>query len=126
MPAWDNTPRRQERGTTFVGDSPELFQTWLERALQHTYLWNKPNDWLLFVNSWNEWAEGAHLEPDVDQGTARLDAVSRALAHTDPLAAAMAELHTSGTNGALVDVARSYYRSAGTLARELIARVAQP
>ena len=71
IPAWDNTPRRMERSSVFVGDSPELFQTWLERALHYTYLFNEPNHWLVFVNSWNEWGEGAYLEPDFELGLAR-------------------------------------------------------
>jgi lipopolysaccharide biosynthesis protein len=121
MPSWDNTPRRQERGTAFIGDSPELFQTWLERALQHTYLWNRPQDWLVFINAWNEWAEGAYLEPDVDTGRARLEAVDRALRHTDDLAAEVAALHRTGGDE-LLTIARSYYRSAGVLAREILAQ----
>ncbi|MGB8651094.1 MAG: glycoside hydrolase family 99-like domain-containing protein [Mycobacteriales bacterium] len=121
MPSWDNTPRRQERGTVFVDDSPELFQTWLERALHHTYLNNEPRDWLVFVNAWNEWAEGAYLEPDVDRGTARLEAVARALANTDALAGAVARSHAAeGADDALLEVARAYYRSSVVLGREAL------
>jgi lipopolysaccharide biosynthesis protein len=120
MPAWDNTPRRQERGTVFVDASPELFQTWLERALHYTYLFNAPSDQVLFINAWNEWAEGAYLEPDVDHGLSRLEAVRRALEHTDALAHAVRNPAGGHEDRALLEVARSYFRSSAVLAREVL------
>jgi lipopolysaccharide biosynthesis protein len=128
MPSWDNTPRRQERASVFIGDRPELFQTWLERALHFTYLFNPPPHWLVFVNAWNEWAEGAHLEPDVENGLARLEAVATALRNTRPLAASvLAVAGAAGREeGDLLDTARAYYRSASTLGRETLARYIAP
>ena len=122
MPAWDNTPRRMERASVFVGDSPELFQTWVERTLHYTYLFNKPDNWLLFVNSWNEWGEGAYLEPDFELGMARLSALSAAIANTDQLAASVSRLLADRERGQgdLLDVARSYFRSSAVLGREAL------
>ena len=122
VPAWDNTPRRMERSSVFVGETPELFQVWLERALHYTYLFNQPNHWLLFVNSWNEWGEGAYLEPDFELGTARLSALSAAIMNTDHLAASVNQLLTDGVRGQgdLLDVARSYFRSSAVLGREAL------
>ena len=122
MPAWDNTPRRMERSSVFVGETPDLFQTWIERALHFTYLFNQPDHWLLFVNSWNEWGEGAYLEPDFELGTARLSALSSALANTDHLAKSIHQLAVNGAReqGDLFDVARSYFRSSSVLAREVL------
>ena len=125
MPGWDNTPRRGGRGTVFVGDTPELFAEWMERALHHTYLFNRPEHWLVFVNSWNEWGEGAHLEPDLDRGAARLEAVAEALRRTDPVARAMAGGTRPEDLAAVGELARTYYRSAVALGQR-DARLADP
>jgi len=80
LPSWDNTARRQNNGTTFVGSSPELFGYWLERALQQTRVRHQGDERLLFINAWNEWGEGCHLEPDQRYGRAYLEAIAAALA----------------------------------------------
>lgn len=79
MPAWDNTARRMERAAIFDGASPGAFQAWLEEALRQTHEHNAPEHRLVFINAWNEWAEGAQLEPDRLHGHARLEAVRNAL-----------------------------------------------
>ena len=122
IPAWDNTPRRMDRASVFVGERPELFQTWVERALHYTYLFNEPSHWLLLVNSWNEWGEGAYLEPDFELGMARLSALSAAIANTDELANSVMQLlaRHDRPRGDLLDVARSYFRSSAVLGREAL------
>jgi glycosyltransferase involved in cell wall biosynthesis len=75
LPAWDNTARRQDAGSTFIGSSPEVFQYWLEHALEQTRLRHRGDERLLFINAWNEWGEGCHLEPDRRHGRAYLEAV---------------------------------------------------
>ena len=74
---WDNTPRRAENGIVFTNSTPECFEQGLSdlvRSVQH-----KPfDDRIIFINAWNEWAEGNHLEPDLAFGTAYLEAVRRA------------------------------------------------
>ena len=124
MPAWDNTPRRLERASVFVDDSPELFQTWVERALHYTYLFNDPSRWLLFVNSWNEWRDGSNLEPDFELGSARLEALSAALANTDSLARSVRGVAEGDgrSAGDVVDVARAYFKSSAILGRETLER----
>jgi lipopolysaccharide biosynthesis protein len=79
MPAWDNTARRQDRGTTFVGSSPELFEYWVERMAAQTRERFAGDERLLFVNAWNEWGEGCHLEPDARYGRQYLEALARGL-----------------------------------------------
>lgn len=79
MPGWDNTARRMERATIFDGASPGAFQAWLEEAIRQTHEHNAPEHRLVFINAWNEWAEGAQLEPDKRDGHARLEAVRNAL-----------------------------------------------
>ena len=73
---WDNTARYGRRATVYHGASPERFAYWLEQ-LMPTVMKNKPEERLVFANAWNEWAEGAYLEPDGDYGYAWLDAITR-------------------------------------------------
>lgn len=77
MVSWDNTPRRGEHGIVFTGGTPATF----ERALRETIdtVADTPAEQrLVFVNAWNEWAEGNHLEPCLRHGHDYLDAVNRA------------------------------------------------
>jgi glycosyltransferase involved in cell wall biosynthesis len=79
-PAWDNTARRKKYGTVFLNSTPSLYRTWLENAIQDTKLrFNRSDEQLVFINAWNEWAEGAHLEPDQKYGYAFLAATRKAL-----------------------------------------------
>ncbi|MEP6997163.1 MAG: glycoside hydrolase family 99-like domain-containing protein [Betaproteobacteria bacterium] len=80
IPSWDNTPRQQDRGTAFVGSSPELFEYWLEQALHQTCIRHHGDERLIFINAWNEWGEGCHLEPDQRYGRGYLQAIASALA----------------------------------------------
>ncbi len=80
LPSWDNTARRQDKGTIFTGSSPELFEFWLEQAVQQTRVRHRGDERMLFINAWNEWGEGCHLEPDQRHGRAYLEAVASALA----------------------------------------------
>lgn len=77
MPGWDNTPRRGEAAYVFHGSNPLSFRRWLARAA--TAAAAGDGSPLLFVNAWNEWAEGARLEPDVRFGRAYLEAVRDAV-----------------------------------------------
>ena len=77
MVSWDNTPRRGEHGIVFTGSSPAAFERALRETIQsveHQPLEQR----LVFVNAWNEWAEGNHLEPCLRHGRGWLDAVDRA------------------------------------------------
>jgi glycosyltransferase involved in cell wall biosynthesis len=83
-PGWDNTARRGRSGTAFVNNSPAKYQLWLENAVNETVRAHPEFDErLIFVNAWNEWAEGAHLEPDQETGYAYLEATRRALTKQD-------------------------------------------
>ena len=74
IPNWDNTPRSGRRGHVLHGSTPELFRNHLRAALQLVHS-RAPDRRLLFVKSWNEWAEGNHLEPDQKFGHAYLEVV---------------------------------------------------
>jgi lipopolysaccharide biosynthesis protein len=70
-PGWDNTARRKENAVIFHNSTPEKFGLWV-KGVADKMLEN--NDYgLLFVNAWNEWAEGNHLEPCSKWGTAYLE-----------------------------------------------------
>jgi len=68
MPGWDNTPRRGTAAYAFHGGNPVSVRRWLSRAAKAaSAAGGEP--WV-FVNAWNERAEGAHLEPDARFGRA--------------------------------------------------------
>lgn len=87
MPRWDNSARRGQKAHLFAGSTPLRFKHWLRAAIAKS-LTDNPEAPFVFINSWNEWAEGATLEPDRHFGRAYLDAVRLALAEpmTDKLA----------------------------------------
>ena len=76
MVSWDNTPRRGGDGIVFVNSSPAAFEAGL-RELVDEVAARPSDDRLVFVNAWNEWAEGNHLEPDLRHGLGYLEAVGR-------------------------------------------------
>jgi lipopolysaccharide biosynthesis protein/2-polyprenyl-3-methyl-5-hydroxy-6-metoxy-1,4-benzoquinol methylase len=79
VPIWDNTARYGPEAFLLHGSTPSRFQMWLEKSIDYT-INNLPEDRrFLLVNAWNEWAEGAHLEPDTRYGYAYLNSVGRAL-----------------------------------------------
>jgi glycosyltransferase involved in cell wall biosynthesis len=108
-PMWDNTARRQNDGMIVAESTPEAFGVWMEHALAQTRLRHAGDERLLFVNAWNEWAEGNHLEPDVRHGRRYLDAVrtARAVEREAPrgrpsLSELAADLKTVERDGTLV------------------------
>jgi hypothetical protein len=76
--AWDNTPRSGINGLLLEGATPQAFRRVLHKAV--AALARRPLERrLLFLKSWNEWAEGNHLEPDLRFGTGFLHAVADAV-----------------------------------------------
>jgi hypothetical protein len=63
IPNWDNTPRVGRRGSILHGSTPELFRLHLREALGRVAA-QPPENRIVFLKSWNEWAEGNYLEPD--------------------------------------------------------------
>ena len=80
VPGWDNTARWPEAGALIVKDSsPQYFEKWMSHAVVETKRRFKGDERVIFVNAWNEWAEGCHLEPDLRWGYEYLAALRRAL-----------------------------------------------
>lgn len=68
MPRWDNTPRMQNKAHIFANSSPGSYQAWLEEITRRTFEQYSGDYRLVFLNAWNEWAEGNYLEPDDKYG----------------------------------------------------------
>jgi lipopolysaccharide biosynthesis protein len=81
-PSWDNSPRRRQRPIVFIDSSPELFRQWVVATLTKLAK-SERTPRILFVNAWNEWAEGNHLEPDQRYGRSYLEALKGALREVD-------------------------------------------
>jgi glycosyltransferase involved in cell wall biosynthesis len=79
FPGWDNTARRLEQGTTFAFGSPDLYEYWLTKAGRFALADPDLEKRIVFINAWNEWAEGAYLEPDQRYGYAYLQATANAI-----------------------------------------------
>lgn len=78
-PSWDNTARRKLGATILRDATPEMYEAWLRENVRRAPALCAPFEPLVFINAWNEWAEGAHLEPDLKYGTSYLEATARAL-----------------------------------------------
>lgn len=78
-PSWDNEPRKPSKGNIFVNSTPSLFGKWVEQICKYTDENMKDEQKFIFLNAWNEWAEGAMLEPDRYFGHAYLISAYRAL-----------------------------------------------
>ncbi|MGE3719887.1 MAG: glycoside hydrolase family 99-like domain-containing protein, partial [Bauldia sp.] len=78
FPSWDNDARRQGRGVVMTGSTPLKYQGWLEQLIAGARRNRIEGEAVVFINAWNEWAEGAYLEPDVHFGSAYLNATARA------------------------------------------------
>jgi hypothetical protein len=72
MPNWDNTPRSGANGFVLEGSTPELYRRHLEEAIKLVSN-NADDKRVVFIKSWNEWAEGNYLEPDMRLGHAYLE-----------------------------------------------------
>lgn len=77
-PMWDNSPRRKTRAIIFRNASPQVYEYWLGKVVERFEPYSEDEN-LVFINAWNEWAEGNHLEPCQKYGRAYLEATKRVL-----------------------------------------------
>jgi len=87
MPNWDNTPRSMFRGIVLKDSSPRHFKEHLRRTISQI-LDRDYDKRIIFLKSWNEWAEGNHVEPDLRFGRAYLDVIKDAILPDEALSCA--------------------------------------
>lgn len=78
FPSWDNTPRTGRRGVIVVNATPDNYEFWLSQTIKRTAQDFPGQERMIFINAWNEWAEGCHLEPDRKYQRQFLEATLRA------------------------------------------------
>jgi hypothetical protein len=78
IPNWDHTPRTGNAGLVLHGSTPENFGNHLDDVLDHINHKSAEHR-IAFIKSWNEWAEGNYLEPDLKFGTKYLEVIRRRL-----------------------------------------------
>ncbi|MBB6502406.1 glycoside hydrolase family 99-like domain-containing protein [Pedobacter cryoconitis] len=78
IPGWDHTPRSGREGLVMTDSTPELFEDHVKRAV--SLVENKePDHRIIFLKSWNEWAEGNYVEPDMKWGLKYLEAIKNSI-----------------------------------------------
>jgi hypothetical protein len=78
LPQWDRSPRSGRRAVIYTDSNPELFKSHVEDAL--SLIENKSDqNKIIFLKSWNEWAEGNYMEPDLKYGNEYLKSLNEAL-----------------------------------------------
>lgn len=80
FPGWDNTPRRGALAALAVNNTPEMYRLWLAYAVKYTRAFLPAGLQYVFINAWNEWGEGCHLEPDAKNGYALIQATREVMA----------------------------------------------
>lgn len=78
-PGWDNSPRRKMNACIFKDSDPLIYARWLRHAIRQSIRRFDGDERLVFINAWNEWAEGNHLEPDLQWGNRYLQETKNAL-----------------------------------------------
>src|SRR5690606_6030731 len=71
-PGWDNSARRRKDARIVIDSTPAEYERWLRTVADRTLREHRGDEQLVFINAWNEWAEGNHLEPDLKWGHAYL------------------------------------------------------
>jgi lipopolysaccharide biosynthesis protein len=79
MLGWDNSARRKNGWSVWYGFSLQVYYDWLKHTIKYARETFKEDERFVFINAWNEWAEGTYLEPDVKSGYASINTTSKAL-----------------------------------------------
>jgi len=78
VPSWDNDARKKGKGFVFTGSNPDIYATWLDKVITGESA--RREQPLVFINAWNEWAEGTVLEPSSQLGHAVLKRTAEVMA----------------------------------------------
>lgn len=79
MLSWDNTARRGTKSRIFYGSNPNEYKKWIASAVDFSINFYEEEERIIFINAWNEWAEGTHLEPDEKYGCKYLEVTKEVL-----------------------------------------------
>lgn len=76
IPGWDHSARSGREGLVITNSTPHLFEQHVKQAIN--LVENKsPENKIIFIKSWNEWAEGNYMEPDLRWGKKYLEVFKR-------------------------------------------------
>lgn len=78
IPNWDHSPRSGRKGNIFINSNPQAFKVHAKAVLE-TVKDKKKEHRIIFLKSWNEWAEGNYMEPDLKYGRGYLEALREAI-----------------------------------------------
>ncbi len=108
-PSWDNEARKPAAGAIFHGASPAKYNNWLRGLIRYTEKELDKSEQVIFVNAWNEWGEGAYLEPDRKYGYAYLQNTYEALFDTNAKKLILVghDAHFNGAQILLLNLAKS-------------------
>ena len=128
FPSWDNDARRQGTGLTVANSTPQSYERWLRRTIEVSGLRPFRGERYVFINAWNEWCEGAYLEPDVHFGSAYLNATARAVCrslvsegiHKAKVVLVGHDAFPAGAQLLLLNIARMFAESFGVETRVLL------
>jgi len=81
FPTWDNSARKKRDAVVIQNADAGLFKEWLRQSVA-SVRHHDEEERIVFVNAWNEWGEGCHLEPDLENGRRFLEAVRDVMAET--------------------------------------------
>jgi glycosyltransferase involved in cell wall biosynthesis len=119
FPGWDNEARKPGAGYTFFDSTPEKYGRWLSAAVAFAAQFPVCGEKVVFINAWNEWAEGAYLEPDRKFGYAYLEATRDALdsgsgvpvgGHRSSVLVVSHDAHPHGAQFLALNIAREILR----------------
>ena len=79
FPMWDNSPRRDNGATIIYNSTPEKYGRWLAKKILEKFEPYSKDENFIFINAWNEWAEGNHLEPCSKFEKAYLEATKKSI-----------------------------------------------
>lgn len=80
FPSWDNTARKNSKGTIFINNDIDIFRYYLQRIVEFTQQSTNKEKYI-FINAWNEWGEGCHIEPDSRMNFKYLEVIKEELAN---------------------------------------------